>query len=47
MGGNLFMAATATLEQETDAPAQSGQEREMVVKVQGLTKVFRDFWHRP
>jgi len=41
------MAATATLEQETDAPAQSGQEREMVVKVKGLTKIFKDFWHRP
>ena len=47
MGGNGFMAATATLEKETDALAQNGQERETVVKVQGLTKVFRDFWHRP
>ncbi len=47
MGGNGFMAATATLEKETDAQAGNGQEREMVVKVQGLTKVFRDFWHRP
>ena len=31
------MAATATLEKETDALAQNGQERETVVKVQGLT----------
>lgn len=41
------MAAIATLEQETDAPAEIGQERETVVKVQSLTKIFKDFWNRP
>ena len=41
------MAATETLEQTTGAPADDGQERESVVKVQGLTKVFKDFWNRP
>ena len=41
------MAETAIIEQETDAVAESGQEREVVVKVQGLTKVFKDFWNRP
>ncbi len=41
------MAETAILEQETDAVTESGQEREVVVKVQGITKVFKDFWNRP
>jgi len=41
------MAATETLEQTTGAPADDGQERESVVKVKGLTKVFKDFWNRP
>ena len=41
------MAETEILEKETDASVESGQEQEMVVKVKGLTKIFKDFWHRP
>ena len=41
------MAATTTLEQTTKAPVENGQEYELVVKVQSLTKVFKDFWNRP
>ena len=41
------MAETEILEKETDASVENGQEQEMVVKVKGLTKIFKDFWHRP
>ena len=41
------MAETEIFEKETDASVENGQEQEMVVKVKGLTKIFKDFWHRP
>ena len=41
------MSAISTLQKESDASAEEAQEQEMVVRVKGLTKIFKDFWNRP
>ena len=45
--GQATMTATETLEQKSDTQAGPGAGNEVVVKVQGLNKVFKDFWGRP
>src|SRR4051812_30179660 len=41
---NPLMTDTNILERKA---ATSEEEREVVVAVRGLTKVFKDFWNRP